>query len=239
MVGGVFGLVGAKILQPRAGKFDHLRKPKENEFQPHNVPLVVLGTLILWFGWQGFNAGSTVSVTGSNTLAVAVVSNNTTLAAAAGGLTAFILTMYLEREESVVVLSNGLLAGLVSVTAPCSNVEKHNAIIIGIIGGVILIFSSRTLKKLKIDDPLDAFSVHGACGAWGVLAVGLFDKDVGLFHGHTHGIWPQILGLIVIVAWTAILSAIIFLTLNHFGRLRIDQEIEEKGFDSEFHGGNA
>jgi len=180
-----------------------------------------------------------VAVTGTNALAVSVVSNNTTLAAAAGGLTAFALTMYLENIESVVVLSNGLLAGLVSITAPCANVEKHNALIIGIIGGVILCFSSRLLKseKVQIDDPLDAFSVHGACGAWGIIALGLFDKDVGLFHGHTNGIGPQLLGLVVIAAWTALMGFLVFGTLNKFGRLRINSETEEKGFDSEFHGG--
>lgn len=178
-----------------------------------------------------------MSVTGSNTLAVAVVSNNTTIAAAAGGLSTFILTMILEDEESVVVLSNGLLAGLVSVTAPCANIEKHNALIIGLIGGFVYTFSSFLMKKLKIDDPLDAFSVHGACGAWGVLAVGLFDKDLGLFHGHTAGIGPQVIGLIVIAAWTILLSTLLFFTLNHLGKLRIDIETEEEGFDKQFHGG--
>lgn len=180
-----------------------------------------------------------MAVTGDNTLAVSVVSNATTLASAAGALTAFVLTILLDREENVVVLSNGLLAGLVSITAPCANVEKHYALVIGIIGGIIFTVSSRFLKMVKIDDPLDAFSVHGACGAWGILAVGFFDKDSGLVYGHKTGIWPQIIGLIIIAAWTTIMGLFLFYTLNKYGKLRINSVIEKKGFDKEFHGGSA
>lgn len=135
--------------------------------------LVVLGTFILWFGWYGFNGGSALGATGDNTIVIQDVCMNTTIAAATGGLTVFIFTMIVDHVECVSSLSNGVLAGLVSITAGCDASNPFWSMVIGIVGGLIFAGSIRLVKMLGIDDPLDAFSVHGACGFWGCIASGL------------------------------------------------------------------
>jgi len=134
---------------------------------------MVLGTFILWFGWYGFNGGSALGATGDNSVLIQTVCMNTTLSAAAGGLTVFILTMALDHIECVSSLANGLLAGLVSITAGCDASNMYWSIAIGVIGGCVFAGSIRLVKALGVDDPLDAFSVHGACGFWGCIASGL------------------------------------------------------------------
>merc|ERR1719453_325351 len=155
MTGGVGALIGAIAAGPRKGRFDD---PDSDEFYAHSVPLVVLGTFILWFGWYGFNCGSTLGLSDATTGALAAqVAMNTTLAAATGGLSVFIVRFALTKKYDVTGFCSGILAGLVSITAPCGNVESGSAFGIGLIGGVIFVLTSKLLKKLKIDDPLDAF----------------------------------------------------------------------------------
>merc|ERR1719161_2727673 len=183
LCGGIAALVGAKVIGVRTGRFD---PEKADEFMPHSAPLIVLGTFILWFGWCGFNSGSTLGLSDSGTALVAAhVMMNTTLSAATGGTTVFILIYAITKKYDCAALCNGILAGLVSVTAPCSNVESGSAVLIGFLGGFLFVGSAALIKKLKIDDPVDAFSVHGACGIWGCLAAALFDFGSGtdMHHG--------------------------------------------------------
>lgn len=145
MTGGVFGLVGAIVLGPRTGRFESLTDKRE--FAPHNVGMVVLGTMILWFGWYGFNAGSALGIVGDNNAVTQLCCMTTTIAAATGGLTTFLITLYLEKVESVTVLANGILAGLVGITASCNSTKPWSALVIGIISGIIYTLSSKTLQK--------------------------------------------------------------------------------------------
>merc|ERR1712167_552630 len=155
LCGGIAALVGAAVIGTRTGRFD---PEKADEFAPHSAPLIVLGTFILWFGWCGFNSGSTLGMSDSGTALVAAhVMMNTTLSAATGGLTVFLLQYALTKKYDCAALCNGILAGLVSVTAPCSNVESGSAVLIGLLGGFLVVGSSNLVKKIKIDDPVDAF----------------------------------------------------------------------------------
>jgi Amt family ammonium transporter len=205
MLGAVCGLVGAIFLGPRLGKFDE--DTPADEFRPHNVGMVCLGTLILWFGWYGFNGGSALGATGANSVAIQVVCMNTTLSAAAGGLTVFLLVMLLDKIECVSSLANGLLAGLVGITAGCDAANSWWALLIGVVSGILFVCSTKLLKALKIDDPLDAFSVHGACGFWGVVASGLVRVFVG--GAESKVLTGCLIGALVIIGWTTLCSIVI------------------------------
>jgi Amt family ammonium transporter len=231
MVGGCAGLAGTIILGPRTGRFQ-ITEEKGN-FKPYNIPLVVLGTIILWFGWYGFNAGSTLGFTGNNVETASLIVMNTSIAAAAGGLTVLFATRIFTRHiYDVMSMCNGILAGLVSVTASCNNIDNYAAFIIGIIGAFVYMIASNTLMRFKIDDPLDAFAIHGAAGAWGVLAVSIFDRDGVLFK------W-QLAGILSIILWSSSLAGIVFFGLKKANMLRIDLEEEEIGLDESHHGGKA
>merc|ERR1712139_129349 len=252
LTGGIAALVGAKVLGCRTGRFD---PEKEAEFTPHSQPLIVLGTFILWFGWCGFNSGSTLGMSDSGTALVAAhVMMNTTLSAATGGLTVFLLQYALTKKYDCAALCNGILAGLVSVTAPCSNVESGSAVLIGLLGGFLVVGSSNLIKKLKIDDPVDAFSVHGACGIWGCLAAALFDFGAGTDKHHGWGgfgatsyeedgktmymttgdaVAANLAEVGFVIAWSGGLSAIVFGILRVAKLLRVDEEVEDAGCDHE------
>jgi len=215
-----------------------------------------MGTFILWFGWYGFNCGSTLGLsTASQGEQAAQVAMNTTIAAATGGLCVFcIRAVLLKGLYDIGGFCNGILAGLVSITAPCGTVHSHDAFIIGLLGGFVYQGSSVLLKTLRIDDPIDAFAVHGACGAWGVLAAALFDWGKG---GTAHGWsgfscktredgtcipdgWSQLIAaniveIIVICLWVGGLSALIFVPLRLAGLLRADSDLQEKGMDEAKH----
>jgi Amt family ammonium transporter len=187
------------------------------------------------------------------------VAMNTTLSAACGGIVSFMITYIITHSYDVGSLCNGILAGLVSITAPCGNVESGSAVAIGILGAFVYVGASMLLKKLKIDDPVDASPVHGACGIWGTIAAGLFDMGNGFdtFHGWSgfscmtetlddgtvvcqEGIWGkafgvQILLVIMVVLWAGTLSTLIFLGLKLTGFLRISEEVEELGLDAAKH----
>ena len=252
LCGGISALVGAKVIGIRTGRWD---PDKEDEFIPHSGPLIVLGTFILWFGWCGFNSGSTLGMSDSGTAMVAAhVMMNTTLSAATGGMTVFLLRYAITKKYDCAALCNGILAGLVSVTAPCSNVESGSAVFIGLLGGFIVVGSAALIKKLKIDDPVDAFSVHGACGMWGCLAAALFDFGAGTEKHHGWGgfsatsyeeegevkymttgdaLAANLAEIAFVIVWSGGLSLIIFGVMKATNFLRIDEETESSGMDTE------
>jgi len=244
MVGGVCGLCGAAIIGPRLDRFT---TTNPNEFRPHNIPLAMLGVFLLWFGWYGFNAGSTLSFTDGNDSLAALVAMNTSISAAAGGLTVLGLKHILSRYQTdnivhydVLSMGNGILAGLVAITAGCANVEPYGAFIIGLVGGLVYNLFSYVVKEFGVDDPLDAFAVHGATGMWGVVALGFFETTDGIFYGGSGKLlaW-QVCGVVVITAWSAFWSSLLFLGLNAVDKLRISEEDERCGIDNCKHGGSA
>merc|ERR1712100_606424 len=207
------------------------------------------------FGWGGFNSGSTLGMSDSGTALVAAhVMMNTTLSAATGGLTVFLLQYALTKKYDCAALCNGILAGLVSVTAPCSNVESGSAVLIGLLGGFLVVGSSNLIKKPRIDDPVDAFSVHGACGIWGCLAAALFDFGSGTEKHHGWGgfsatsyeedgetlymttgdaIGANLAEVAFVIVWSGGLSLVIFGALKVAQLLRVDEETESSGMDTE------
>jgi Amt family ammonium transporter len=212
---------------------------KEDEFVPHNIPFVVLGTFCLWFGWYGFNPGSTLAMKSkSDAHTAGLVAVNTTLAPCVGGLVVFMLRALVvpPRLLDVGGFCNGILAGLVSITAGCAFVKPWETIIIGFIGGLIYQGASMLIRKLKIDDVVDAFPVHGACGIWGVIALGLFgDPDEGLggngifYGGNQLGV--QLFGLAMIILWVGTLSCMIFAPMRMAGLLRLSDDFQDAGAD--------
>ncbi|CAE7209121.1 amtB [Symbiodinium microadriaticum] len=251
LTGGVSGLAGTIVLGPRKGRFVN-----PEEFEPHNLPLVVFGTFALWFGWYGFNPGSTLGMSDGATGALAAqVAMNTTIAAATGGITVFLLRYIILRKYDVGGLCNGILAGLVSITAPCGNIECGSAFAVGFIGALVYQGSSMLLQKLKIDDPVDASPVHGFCGIWGVLAAGLFDWGKGFDHFHGWSGWgcmtddsgacqtgingsalgAQVILILMVIAWAGTISALTFALLKWWGALRISEDTEDMGLDAKAH----
>lgn len=240
-VGGWAALMGAIILGPRIGKY--IKKDGKIQVKAipgSNLPLAALGVFILWFGWFGFNAGSTLSGTD---LSIAHIAVTTTLAASAGAIAAM-ATMWISMGKPDVSMSlNGALAGLVGITAGTWAVDPGSAIIIGLIAGVIVVFSVNFLDKvLHIDDPVGAISVHGVCGVFGTIAVGLFanrpeDDLVGLFFG---GGWKllgvQALGALTAFVWVTATAGTLFLIIKYTMGLRVNKEEEIKGLDIEEHG---
>merc|ERR1719217_1509840 len=178
LTGGIGALAGAFVTKPRLGRFDEVGSDPNGPYAPHNVPNAALGTFILWFGWYGFNCGSTLYMYGfESAQSAALVAVNTTLAPAGGGIAALILRRFVLEPKMLTVTSvcGGILAGLVSITAGCGNIHPRGTIVVGFLGGLIYCGASELLQKLKIDDPVEAFPVHGACGIWGVIAVPIFD----------------------------------------------------------------
>eukprot|EP00448_Togula_jolla_P008287 CAMPEP_0170604248 /NCGR_PEP_ID=MMETSP0224-20130122/19322_1 /TAXON_ID=285029 /ORGANISM="Togula jolla, Strain CCCM 725" /LENGTH=535 /DNA_ID=CAMNT_0010929139 /DNA_START=23 /DNA_END=1630 /DNA_ORIENTATION=+ len=253
MVGGVGALVGSIVCGSRDHRWD---KDREDDFIPHSTPLLVLGTFVLWFGWYGFNCGSTLEMHDKATgLLASHVAQTTTLSAAVGGITVFLAQYAIIRKYDVGAFCNGILAGLVSITAPCATVDTGSAVAIGFLGGLIYLGASMSLKKLHIDDPLDAFPVHGCCGAWGVLAAALFDIGKGFESAHGWSYWDcqrddagacdksawskllaaNLLQILCVCTWTAVTSALIFIPLGMAGLLRSPSHVQEAGADAKKH----
>jgi Amt family ammonium transporter len=231
LTGGISALVGAAILGPRAGRFDFPPDSIEaKEFDPHNMGLVVLGTFILWFGWYGFNCGSTLAFSDAATAHNgALVAMNTTISAAAGGLTIWAVRLAVTKRLDVGGTCNGILAGLVAVCAGVGSVEPYCALFIGVAGGIGHEVASNALKKLKIDDPLDAFAVHGAAGIVGTLLRPLLDTNGA--DGEMFGI--HIVAVLVIIGWSGGISAIVFGILRFGAKiLRVSEEEEMLGADA-------
>ena len=224
-IGGWAALAGAIVVGARHGKY--LENGTMRLIAPHNVPLGALGVFILWLGWFGFNAGSTTSL-GGDLAFIAVVTN---LSACAGAIGAGLLSWVLYRKPDPTLALNGALAGLVSITAGCDIISPIMAVLTGLIGGVIVVSAVRFFDKLKIDDPVGAISVHGVCGAWGTLAIGLFSSKAG---------WGQLgiqaIGVVVAFAWAFGLSFPLFLLIKHTIGIRVDEREEFEGLDIVEHG---
>jgi Amt family ammonium transporter len=233
-VGAWAGLVGAILLGPRIGKFVG---GKAQAIPGHNLAIATLGCLILWVGWYGFNPGSQLAMDA----AVPYIAVTTTLAAAGGGIAATLLSQILGGKPDLTMTINGILAGLVSVTAGCDGVSMVSAWVIGFIGGVLVVLSVSFIDSLKIDDPVGAFSVHGTCGIWGTLAVGLFNTDAGLFTGHGPAqLGLQFLGVIVYAVFAIVASWIAWSVIGAiFGGIRVSEKEEIEGLDIGEHGMEA
>lgn len=240
-VGGWAAMVGAMVLGPRIGKYGPDGAPKA--IPGHNIPLAALGVFILWFGWFGFNPGSTLTMTGADGMTIGFIAVNTSLAAAAGAVGAM-LTIWIKAGKPDVSMSlNGALAGLVAITAGCASVSPTSAILIGLIAGIIVVFSVEFFDfVVKVDDPVGAVSVHGVAGAFGTLAVGLFAQEAfggqnGLFFGGGFKLLGiQALGVLAVLVWVVVTSAILFIVLKKTIGLRVDADEELRGLDIEEHG---
>ncbi len=252
MVGGFAGLIGAAIVGPRIGRFNSAGEVQA--LPGHSATLVTMGTFVLWFGWYGFNPGSAMGLSGDKYRIVERCAVNTTLAAAAGGLTTLVVKKLTDYFFDLLSVLNGILAGLVAITASCAFVETYAALIIGAVGALVYMGTAKLMLKVRIDDPLEAFPVHGAAGFWGLIAVGLFNRNDlqglagrksncgGLFYGGPNvgkllGI--NLLGGLIVIVWTIGLITPMFLLLNHFDLLRISRDEEIIGNDVSKHGGAA
>ena len=222
MCGGVAALVGAKMLGARIGKYDQNGTSKA--IPGHSLTLGALGVFILWFAWFGFNGCSTVSATGDDTLiAMGSIFVTTNIAAAAAACAAMIVTWLRYKKPDVSMTLNGVLAGLVAITAGCDAVSPAGAFIIGAIAGILSVFGIAFIDKvLKIDDPVGAIGVHGLCGAFGTIATGLLAVDGGLFYGAGADFFlVQCLGVVAVAAWVGIAMIIIFTIIKHTVGLRV------------------
>ncbi|MDF0555182.1 ammonium transporter [Kamptonema sp. UHCC 0994] len=244
-VGGWAALMGAAFLGPRTGRY---RDGETVAMPGHNMSIATLGCLILWLGWFGFNPGSTMAVD-PNAIAHIAITTNTAGAfgALAAGLTAW---LYLGKPDLSMII-NGLLAGLVGITAGCAWINVPNSALIGIVAGVMVVFAVTFFDNLKIDDPVGATSVHLVCGVWGTLAVGLFADGpttgiytagpaAGLLVGGGFGqLWAQIIGVISVGGMTVLLSTIFWLALKATLGIRVTPEEEAEGLDISEHGMEA
>ena len=241
-VGGFAALVAAYMVGPRIGKFID---GKVMPIPGHNQILATLGVFILWLGWFGFNGGSQLAWGGDDAVAASTVVLITNLAAAAGALGALITTWIWYGKPHLAQSLNGALAGLVSITAGCGNMSASGAVLAGLIGGVIVVFSIEIIeKKLKIDDAIGAASVHGVVGFWGTIVIGLWgidgDTKIGLFNGGGSAqLIAQLTGGLAYAVWAVVLSFIVFGILKKTVGLRVTKEEEAAGLDISEHGSIA
>ena len=237
--GGWAALAGALVLGPRLGKYGKDGKPRA--IPGHNVPYVVLGAMILFIGWFGFNPGSEL---GADNL-VPQLAVKTLVAACAGAVMAMVVNWLKDGKPDVTMAANGLLAGLVAITAPVGAVETWAAVVIGGIGGVIVVFSVAMFDRLKVDDPVGAISVHGVAGTWGTLSIGIFAKyddaflgieDAGLIYGGSEQIFTQLLMVAVHFVFVFGAAYLLFSAIKYTVGLRVTEEEEVAGLDIEEHG---
>ncbi len=232
-IGGFVALAGILVLGARIGKFNKDGTP--NVIAGHNIPLAALGTFILWFGWFGFNGGS--ALTAEDPRLIGEVLLNTNLAAAAGGIAAMLLTATKFGKPDVTMALNGILAGLVAITGGCAFVGNISAIIIGAVAGIICTLSVLWLDKKGVDDPIGAVSVHGVCGAFGILALGLFHSKLGLLTtGNFSFFGIQLLGEVVIILWAFGMGYVVYKLLDMVHGLRQTAGDEDMGSDLAEHG---
>lgn len=238
-VGGFAALIGTIMLKPRIGKYK--KDGSANAIAGHSIPLACLGVFILWFGWFGFNPGSTLGV-GNGDL-IGRVAINTNLAAAAGGILAMITVWKMFGKPDLSMAMNGALAGLVAITAPCAFVDAWAAIVIGAVGGVLVVLGVVLLDKFQIDDPVGAVPVHGFNGVWGTISVGIFGKQAlglaneGLIYGGGFAqLGIQLLGVASVVAFILITMGVVFKVIDKTIGLRVSREEELRGLDIGEHG---
>ena len=240
-VGAWAGLVGAMLLGPRIGKYVD---GKPQAMPGHNMAIATLGALILWVGWYGFNPGSQLAMDQW----VPYVAVTTTLAAAGGAIAATILSTLTSGKPDLTMIINGILAGLVSITAGCGNLTMGGSWVAGFVGGIIVVFSVAALDAAEIDDPVGAFSVHGVCGVWGTVVIGLWGYDIqgsgagiGLFTGGGIGqLGIQALGAGAYAIWTLVTCWIAWSVIGGlFGGIRVSEEEETQGLDIGEHGMEA
>ncbi|NCD08844.1 MAG: ammonium transporter [Negativicutes bacterium] len=237
MVGGIAALVGAKILGPRIGKYD--ADGKVTAIPGHSLTLGALGVFILWFGWFGFNGGSTVSATGDKALlSISSIFITTNIAAAAASTATMIFTWLRYGKPDVSMTLNGALAGLVAITAGCDAVSPVGALVIGAIAGVVVVCAVEFIDQvLKIDDPVGAIGVHGVCGALGTILTGVFALEGGLLYsGSAEMLTTQIIGVASVAAWVLVTITIVFVIIDKTIGLRVSEEEEISGLDFEEHG---
>ncbi|MBG7630059.1 MAG: ammonium transporter [Bacteroidetes bacterium] len=237
-VGGWAALIAAILVGPRLGKYTN---GKSNAIPGHNLVIGALGIFILWLGWFGFNAGSQLAISGDNANAVAGIIITTNLAAAAAAVTAMFVSWGLYGKPDISMTLNGALAGLVAITAGCAVVSPLGAAIIGVIAGVVIVFSIEFIdKKLKVDDPVGAISVHGVCGALGTLLVGVFATDGGLLYGGGFDqLGVQAIGVLAIGVWAIVTSFVVLYILKKTIGLRVSKEEEVDGLDIHEHKSNV
>jgi Amt family ammonium transporter len=248
MVGGISAFIGAAMLGARIGKYtvdQKTGKKVAHAIPGHSITLGALGVFILWFGWYGFNGAAA-----GNLAQLGSIFTTTTLAATAGAVATVFFTWIKNGKPDVSMSLNGALAGLVAITAPCSNVDALGALIIGLVAGILVVLSVEFIDlKLHVDDPVGAVSVHGTCGIWGALAVGLFatpivtaDGEVvseapGLFYGGgLTQLGIQAIGVVAIAAWTFVTVGLLFFIIKKVNGLRASREDEITGLDSTEHG---
>ncbi|MGO4271679.1 ammonium transporter, partial [Paenibacillus sp. TAF58] len=236
-------LVATILLKPRIGKYNKDKTP--NLIPGHNQVLSVLGVIILWIGWFGFNPGSTLSAMGDGFFGYIALTTN--MAAAAGGVAALIISWMYFGKADIPSMLNGVLAALVAITAACAFVDTWAAIVIGAVAGIVTFFTAQWFERAGIDDPIYAFSVHGIAGIWGTLSTGLFATPelsakvgvggAGLFYGGgLHQLGVQALGLAGALAFVLVLSFIILGILKATIGLRVTEEEEIIGLDLSEHG---
>lgn len=241
MVGGICAMIGAKILGPRIGKYDKNGKPQA--ILGHNLTFAALGVFILWFCWFGFNGASTVGMDSDALIETAGrVFFNTNLAAAVACCAALIFTWIRYKKPDVSMTYNAALAGLVGITAGCDAVDAVGAAVIGVVCGILIVLAIEFFDKIaKIDDPVGAVSVHCVCGAAGTVLTGLFatgeTTEAGLFYGGgAHFLGIQVLGVLAVAAYVAVVITIVFLAIKHTVGLRVKPEEELAGLDVSEHG---
>lgn len=241
-IGGWAALVGAAMLGPRIGKYT--RGGRSNSIPGHSMALSALGVFILWFGWFGFNPGSTLSaltVGADGTLSIPIIGTiamTTNIAAAGGAFAAMVFTWIKNKKPSVAMALNGAIGGLVAITAGCAYVSIEGALIIGLLAGVLIVLSIETIDKVfKIDDPAGAISCHCTCGVFGTLMVGFFDTSKGVFYGGgAQLLGVQALGVVSVAAWTVVTCLILFTILKKTVGLRVGGREEQEGLDISEHG---
>ena len=228
-VGGWAALVAVYLLGPRIGKFDENKNPKP--IPGHNLPLAAAGVLILWLGWFGFNGGSVLSAEPGATSLVLVT---TSLAAAAGGISCFLFSTLRYKNYDITMFLNGILGGLVGITAGADQMSPNDAVIIGILAGIIIVFGVSLVDRLKLDDPVGAIAVHLICGIWGTLAVGIFGKMAGIAQ-----FIIQMEGIAIIAIFCLSTSYFILYIIKRTSGLRVSEREEMEGLDQHEHGMNA
>jgi Amt family ammonium transporter len=228
-VGGWSALAGAIVLGPRLGRYGKDGKPRA--MPGHNIVLATLGVFLLWFGWFGFNPGSTTAANKD----IALIAVNTNLAAAAGAVAAMLTAWFYLKKPDATMMLNGALAGLVAITSPCNNVTPASAVIIGLVAGALVVFSVLFFDRIRIDDPVGAISVHGTCGAWGTLAAGLFNAEGATFDI----VKVQVIGILAAFIWTFTVMFVFFKLLAVTIGLRVSAEEEVEGLDTHEHGNEA